>query len=435
LIKEVVIILNSQNNIEMLSQGFLSISDSKFSCREIPVDEAEQLIRQNKTKLYVGNIPKGVDNIKLWKHFARFGALDYTYIIKKPDRNSRGFGFIIYEERESFERAVKSKHYIDGQRLICKLFLNKSQLTKHTKGDPQTPSEHEIVCGGKGQENQDILSNLQGSASEVYDNPSAAILNCLEDDDVSDEQGSRKPTMEVRPVETSADGLQGKQSLSSTDSSGKPASSHHDPLQGGYPAIIEQQQKYCGDYAYDNQGYPTHQFSQGYVSGDYSHPQPYPTHNSHYEQSAWQNYYPVYQYPHPSHYGIPQDFGYNQVGGSAQNFEYENTYSQYFQQYPCEGTQGWQHASSSQTQRSQGPPAARNQFLGPRSSVMPPFSQHQYGYQPVDYQRKPLRSQANHYSNSSTQRIGEFYGNGRTSNPARPLHHATAQPPKGPGAF
>lgn len=133
LIKEVVIILNSQNNIEMLSGGNLQILDTKFASSEIPVDEAEQLIRQNKTKLYVGNIPRGVDNIKLWKHFARFGALDYTYIIKKPDRNSRGFGFIIYEERESFERAVKAKHYIDGQRLICKLFLNKSQLTKHGK--------------------------------------------------------------------------------------------------------------------------------------------------------------------------------------------------------------------------------------------------------------------------------------------------------------
>ena len=140
LIKEVVLILNSVNNVDMLNQAHLHISDVRVTCSQISVDEAESLIRLNKTKLYVGNIPFGVDNIKLWKHFARFGSLDYTFIIKKPDRKAKGFGFIIYEERESFERAIKAKHYIEGQRLICKIFLNKSQLTHH-QGKSEAPEE------------------------------------------------------------------------------------------------------------------------------------------------------------------------------------------------------------------------------------------------------------------------------------------------------
>lgn len=131
LIKEVVLILNSLNNVDMLNQGHLHITEVRVACSQISVDQAEALIRLNKTKLYVGNIPFGVDNIKLWKHFARFGSLDYTYIIKKPDKKVKGFGFIIYEERESFERAIRAKHYIEGQRLICKIFLNKSQLSRY----------------------------------------------------------------------------------------------------------------------------------------------------------------------------------------------------------------------------------------------------------------------------------------------------------------
>ncbi len=140
LIKEVILILNSLNNVDMLKEGHLHITEVRINCFEISVDEAESLIRLNKTKLYVGNISFGVDNIKLWKHFAKFGSLDYTFIIKKPDRKTKGFGFIIYEERDGFERAIKAKHYIEGQRLICKVFLNKGQLTRH-QGNSEAPEE------------------------------------------------------------------------------------------------------------------------------------------------------------------------------------------------------------------------------------------------------------------------------------------------------
>lgn len=143
LVKEIIIVLNSQSNIEILQQPSIFIGETKVTCTEISPEQAEQLIRQNKTKLYVGNIPLAVDNIKLWKHFARFGSLDYTYIIKKPDRRAKGFGFIIYEERESFEKAIKAKHYIDGHRLICKIFLNKSQLTRGGLIDGPEQSEKE----------------------------------------------------------------------------------------------------------------------------------------------------------------------------------------------------------------------------------------------------------------------------------------------------
>ena len=161
LIREIVLILNSHNNADMLMQPHVHIADTKVSCTEVTVEEAEELIRINKTKLYVGNIPFGIDNIKLWKHFARFGALDYTYIIKKPDRKSKGFGFIIYEEREGFEKAIKSKHYIEGQRLICKIFLNKSQLSRNL------PSKEEEETGLK-EGKEEIEEEKEDSIKDLF---------------------------------------------------------------------------------------------------------------------------------------------------------------------------------------------------------------------------------------------------------------------------
>lgn len=304
LIKEVVIILNSQNNIEMLSGGNLQILDTKFASSEIPVDEAEQLIRQNKTKLYVGNIPRGVDNIKLWKHFARFGTLDYTYIIKKPDRNSRGFGFIIYEERESFERAVKAKHYIDGQRLICKLFLNKSQLTKHGKADSKHPDA--------GSEALEADLNDQGTALEASESGfiQQTMLDCLDDEQV------------CAPVKSS-DSLPGK--ISTTTSSDQ--SKKHQSTVDQEEQVLQHKSNNLGQHA--ARDYPTPQGfldqagyygmqNQGYYQEDWAY---------YSQQPEWPHYGKVYQTPVLNPMGQACSFQMSYPEGSYQNHYQNDQYS------------------------------------------------------------------------------------------------------------
>ena len=144
LIKEVILALATHNNEEMLQDGVFHIYDTKLVCKQISAEELEGLIRKNRLKIYIGNIPFGVDNVKLWKHFTKYGKLEYTYIIKKPDRNAKGFGFIMYEERESVEKAINGKNYINGQKLTCKIFMNKNQLMRSDKQKLDKKNKEEV---------------------------------------------------------------------------------------------------------------------------------------------------------------------------------------------------------------------------------------------------------------------------------------------------
>lgn len=429
LIKEVVIILNSQNNIEMLSQGSLNISDTKFTCKEIPVDTAEQLIRQNKTKLYVGNIPKGVDNIKLWKHFARFGALDYTYIIKKPDRNSRGFGFIIYEERDSFERAVKSKHYIDGQRLICKLFLNKSQLTKHSKfdgGDSPADESEQHQAEVEIQANPEALSCLPQTSVD----PQTSILNCLDDEEdyntpqeVPVKASTNKPSVQTKVAE---------KSISSTSSSTKKASSTLDSPCGENSCGYHQSWPSQQELAYsDHNQQPTQLFDhdQGYGSVGYMHPNEgqffdRSSHWSHQQQATpssrqrgiqRMNQAPVYQTPlyidRPQNGELQHQY--------APNWRGQPQYAHPQDRYMAD----LHHFHQQEFSRYERP---EFQFQAQRWGQTGPYDGPQYSYaRGQNFHMNPQYSSEYHQATSSKS---GFVQNPRTSNPLRPtgLRHLAA---------
>lgn len=391
LIKEVLIILNSQNNMEMLSAGCLQISDTKFASSEIPVDEAEQLIRQNKTKLYVGNIPRGVDNIKLWKHFARFGALDYTYIIKKPDRNSRGFGFIIYEERESFERAVKSKHYIDGQRLICKLFLNKSQLTKHGKTDPKNPET--------GSEAHEEGFFDQDTSLQVPESPfiQQTMLDCLDDD-----QTSVLPPQKCDGGLKSSGSLPGKNSTGSTDLSKKQESNvDHEELESGQ---FNDQSAGQLAFEYAVQDYPTSE--QAFKAGGYYGIQT----QGHYQQNwtnsftqpGWSHYDQVYQTSMADQTCQVSGFGMKYPEIYYQDYPNDGYYSPHIQvQHYQQAGYGRTNASSSQhcrhsakgvyqaRQACQGPRAVGNRSALPVSHVPASSNPHRRMPLPAGYSAQP----------------------------------------------
>ena len=139
--KEVVLVIGSSRNAEMLESDNLWYMDHKIQVSKSTLESAEERIKLNKTKLYIGGIPPGVDNVKLWKHFAKYGTLNYTYIIKPGNsRGQKGFGFVIYENRSSLEKAIQAKHYLEGQRVSCQEFMNKSSKTADDKAPPKVES-------------------------------------------------------------------------------------------------------------------------------------------------------------------------------------------------------------------------------------------------------------------------------------------------------
>ena len=136
-----ILVVNADGDLSLLSQPVTEIGGIGLKVHKISLEEAEWAIDQKRTKIYVGNIPYPTDNETLWKHFAKYGTLDYTYIVKKPTKSGqKGFGYVIYKDRASLEHALSIKHFLQGVRLNCKIFLNKGKL-KRRSGDEGEETE------------------------------------------------------------------------------------------------------------------------------------------------------------------------------------------------------------------------------------------------------------------------------------------------------
>lgn len=74
---------------------------------------------RNLYKLYVGNIPWTVGHQELKQYFSKFGFVNQAIVVF--DRNtglSRNYGFVIYGNREGFEKATNTtNHKLEGNTL------------------------------------------------------------------------------------------------------------------------------------------------------------------------------------------------------------------------------------------------------------------------------------------------------------------------------
>ena len=171
--REVVLVIGSQRNAEMLESDNLWYMDHKIQVSKSTLEKAEERIKLNKTKLYIGGIPAGVDNVRLWKHFAKYGTLDYTYLIKPGNlRGQKGFGFVIYEDRTGLEKAILAKHYLEGHRVSCQEFTNKPSKTSVEKTflknevQPQTYSNDTRIESIQKASKEEMNKNQTNSTEE-----------------------------------------------------------------------------------------------------------------------------------------------------------------------------------------------------------------------------------------------------------------------------
>lgn len=138
----ILVVNASDGDLRMLSQPVTEIGGIALKVLKISLEEAEWAIDQKRTKIYVGNIPYPTDNETLWRHFAKYGTLDYTYIVKKPTKSGqKGFGYVIYKDRASLEHALSIKHFLHGVKLNCKIFLNKGKLKRRVGEEGEDQDE------------------------------------------------------------------------------------------------------------------------------------------------------------------------------------------------------------------------------------------------------------------------------------------------------
>jgi len=96
-------------------------------------------------KLFVGGIPFSVDNKLLKQEFSKFGSIKKALVIKCPrSRKSKGYGFVIFDEIESLEKALDNDVVIAGKLVDCHTAENKSTL----KSANQSLMRRKIFVGG-----------------------------------------------------------------------------------------------------------------------------------------------------------------------------------------------------------------------------------------------------------------------------------------------
>ncbi|XP_022911226.1 uncharacterized protein [Onthophagus taurus] len=70
-------------------------------------------------KLYVGNIPWTVGHIELKNYFSKFGPVAFANVIfDRKTGLSRNFGFVMFSNRDGFDKATNTKqHELEGRTL------------------------------------------------------------------------------------------------------------------------------------------------------------------------------------------------------------------------------------------------------------------------------------------------------------------------------
>lgn len=71
-------------------------------------------------KIYVGNLPFGVNNDSLNEMFSKFGEVtDAIVITDKFTRRSKGFGFVTFANEESAQKAVEEMNEteVEGRKI------------------------------------------------------------------------------------------------------------------------------------------------------------------------------------------------------------------------------------------------------------------------------------------------------------------------------
>lgn len=103
--------LDSQQDISKILANRHEIKGSYVDCKEaLSKNEAKlKELDERQRKLFVGGLPKNLKDEVLREHFLKFGKVQKAYVVKDyKSGNTRGFGFVIFADSESYNKAFYS---------------------------------------------------------------------------------------------------------------------------------------------------------------------------------------------------------------------------------------------------------------------------------------------------------------------------------------
>ena len=87
-------------------------------------------------RIFVGGLSYDVDNHRLKESFQGFGSLKKALIIRDQHSGlSKGYGFVTFSSRASFEAAMRNPIYISGRKADCHQVLTKGALKEQEQRD------------------------------------------------------------------------------------------------------------------------------------------------------------------------------------------------------------------------------------------------------------------------------------------------------------
>merc|ERR1719420_515671 len=66
---------------------------------------------QRQRKMYIGNLPREINELVLRNIFEPFGVVESSNVVKDPAGKSQGYGFILFREKEAVDQAI---HAMNG---------------------------------------------------------------------------------------------------------------------------------------------------------------------------------------------------------------------------------------------------------------------------------------------------------------------------------
>lgn len=114
--------------------------DLQIECKAAfsKIDSNARVNDEKTRKIFVGGIPLECterrlvnDEDHLKEYFGRFGEIKNCRIIYKHESNvSRGFGFVIFKDKEAADEVIarKDEHYIHGKWVECKTAILRQEM-------------------------------------------------------------------------------------------------------------------------------------------------------------------------------------------------------------------------------------------------------------------------------------------------------------------
>lgn len=84
-----------------------------LECREYLKGQKQEEFLQilNRKRVYVGNIPEGVDDLELYETFSKFGKVTRAYIGNHYDKEGKIFGFVVMENFSDVPKILEKKWF------------------------------------------------------------------------------------------------------------------------------------------------------------------------------------------------------------------------------------------------------------------------------------------------------------------------------------